>query len=156
MFRLLPPRTWFVLGLIGFLVGVSAACTVASPTSPSSMSGVGSALNPSSSQRSVGLASFGLNAADILSAAVERGSQNGKGRNGARRAKRRQFCEALPPGHEKYEPCQKWLIKSGRGDGSQGRAKRAERRQFCEALPAGHEKYEPCQKWLERRNKRKG
>ena len=94
---------------MGFLVGVSAACTVASPTSPSSTSGVGSAFNHSSSQRSVGLASFGFNAADILSATGEKGSQNGKGRNGARRAKRRQFCEALPPGHEKYEPCQKWL-----------------------------------------------
>ena len=155
MFQLLPPRTWFVLGLIGFLVGVSAACTVVSPTSPSSMSGVGPALSPSSSQRSVGLASFRLNAADTVSAAGARGSQNGKGRNGARRAKRRQFCEALPPGHEKYEPCQKWL-KSGRGDGSQRRAKRAKGRQFCEALSPGHEKYGPCQKWLERRNTRKG
>ena len=151
MFRLLSLETWFVLGLIGFLVGVSAACSVASPTSLSSMSGVGSALNPSSSQRSVELASFGLDAADILSAAGKRGS----GRNGARRAKRRQFCETLPPGHEKYEHCQRWL-KSGPGARSQIHARLAKRRQFCEALLPGHEKYEPCQRWLARRNERRG
>ena len=153
MFRSVPLKTWFVLGLIGFLVGVSAACNVASPTSPSSiptslssMSGVGSALNPSSSQRAVG-----FDAADILSAAGERGS----GGNGARRAKRRQFCEALPPGHEKYERCQRWL-KSGPGDRSQIHARRAKRLQFCEALLPGHEKYEPCQRLLTRRNERRG
>jgi hypothetical protein len=157
MFRLLSLKSWFVLGLIGCVVGVSAACSVASPVSPSSiatfpssMSGVGLALNPSSSLRSVGLASFGLDAADILSAAGERGS----GRNGARRAKGRQFCEALLPGHEKYARCQRWL-KPGPGDRSQIRARLAKRRQFCEALLAGHEKYEPCQRWLARRNERR-
>jgi len=157
-------RAWLMFGLMGLVVGVSTACTDASPAAPSSMSGVGSTLNSSSSQNTIGSGSFGLSASDIFSGsgAGKEGSRNGKrhAKRAAKRAERRQFCESIPSGHEKYEHCQKFL-KRGPGDGAkknkgERRAKRAERIQFCQSVPPGHEKYDRCQKLLEKRAKRKG
>ena len=155
-------KEWFVFGVMALVVGVTTACTDASPTSPSNMSGVGSALNYSSSQNAIGAGSFSLSASDVLSGGGKEGSRKGKRR--AKRAERRQFCESIPSGHEKYDRCQKFL-KRGPGDGAkknkgERRAKRAAKRakiiQFCQSVPPGHEKHDRCQKLLERRAKRQG
>ena len=79
-----------VLGCVGLLMGITAACSGGSPASPSTTTGGSSQL----------LGSFGVSSSPM------RWLEKSKS---TRLRRVRRYCERLPTGHKRYERCQAWL-----------------------------------------------